>query len=215
MEIFGSYMSDKKSILGQSISICVLDTFVAVVSGLIIFPACFSFGVEPNAGPPLIFETLPNVFINMAGGRIWGTLFFLFMSFASLSTVIAVFENLIASSIENFKWSRIKSSVINCLFMLVACLPCVFGFNLLSGVVLDGKNILDIEDFIVSNVLLPGGAIVYLLFCVSKWGWGFDKYLAEVNKGDGLKMPRWFKPYLQFVLPVLILIILISGLIPS
>jgi NSS family neurotransmitter:Na+ symporter len=151
----------------------------------------------------------------MAGGRIWGTLFFLFMTFASLSTVIAVFENLIASSIENFKWSRIKSSIINCLFMLVACLPCVFGFNLLSGGVLDGKNILDIEDFIVSNVLLPGGAIVYLLFCVSKWGWGFDKYLAEVNKGDGLKMPRWFKPYLQFILPVLILIILISGLIPS
>jgi NSS family neurotransmitter:Na+ symporter len=185
------------------------------MSGLIIFPACFSFGVEPNAGPPLIFETLPNVFINMAGGRIWGTLFFLFMTFASLSTVIAVFENLIASSIENFKWSRKKASLINGLFIAVACLPCVFGFNLLSGFTIDGKNVLDMEDFIVSNILLPGGAIVYLMFCVSKWGWGFDKYIAEVNKGEGLKMPRVLKPYLQFVLPVLILIILISGLIPA
>jgi NSS family neurotransmitter:Na+ symporter len=151
----------------------------------------------------------------MAGGRIWGTLFFLFMTFASLSTVIAVFENLIASSIENFKWSRKKSSLINGLFIAVACLPCVFGFNLLSGFTIDGKNVLDIEDFIVSNILLPGGAIVYLMFCVSKWGWGFDKYIAEVNKGEGIKMPRVLKPYLQFVLPVLILIILTSGLIPA
>ncbi len=214
MEIFGSYMSDKKSITGQSISICVLDTFVAVMSGLIIFPACFSFGVEPNAGPPLIFITLPKVFVNMAGGRIWGTLFFLFMTFASLSTVIAVFENLIASSIENFKWSRKKASIINGLFMAVACLPCVFGFNLLSGFTIGGKNILDIEDFIVSNLLLPIGAIVYLTFCVSKWGWGFENYIAEVNKGDGIKISRKLKPYLQFILPILILIILISGLIP-
>ncbi len=215
MEIFGSYMSDKKSITGQSISICVLDTFVAITSGLIIFPACFSFGIEPNAGPPLIFVTLPNVFINMVGGRIWGTLFFLFMTFASFTTVIAVFENLIASSMENFKWSRKKSSLFNCLFMVIACLPCVFGFNILKDFTLGGKNILDIEDFIVSNVLLPVGAIVYLMFCVSKWGWGFDNYIAEVNKGDGLKMSRKLKPYFQFVLPVLILIILINGLIPS
>ncbi len=215
MEIFGSYMSDKKSILGQSISICSLDTFVAVMSGLIIFPACFSFSVDPRSGPPLIFEALPTVFIDMTGGRIWGSLFFLFMTFASLSTVIAVFENLIASSIENFKWSRKKASIINGLFIAVASLPCIFGFNLLSGFTIGGKNVLDMEDFIVSNVLLPGGAIVYLLFCVSKWGWGFDKYIAEVNKGEGLKMPRAFKPYFQFVLPVLILIILINGLIPA
>lgn len=215
MEIFGSYMSDKKSIPGQSVSICCLDTFVAIMSGLIIFPACFSFGVEPSAGPPLIFITLPNVFVNMAGGRIWGTLFFLFMSFASLSTVIAVFENLIASSIENFKWSRKKSSILNGAFMFVMSLPCVFGFNLLSGFTLGGKNILDIEDFIVSNLLLPIGAIIYLMFCVSKFGWGFENYIAETNKGEGLKMSRKLKPYLQYVLPVLILIILISGLIPT
>ena len=137
------------------------------------------------------------------------------MTFASLTTVIAVFENLIASSMENFKWSRQKSSLFNCLFMAVACLPCVFGFNILKNFTLGGKNILDIEDFIVSNVLLPVGAIIYLMFCVSKWGWGFDNYIAEVNKGDGLKMSRKLKPYFQFVLPVLILIILINGLIPS
>ena len=214
MEIFGSYMTKDKTIAGESVRICILDTFVAVMSGLIIFPACFSFGIEPNAGPPLIFQTLPNVFINMAGGRIWGTLFFLFMTFASFSTVIAVFQNLMAACEENFKWSKKKTALINCIFMLVASLPALLGYNVLSDLrLIGGRDILDTEDFIVSNLLLPIGALVYLLFCVTKFGWGFDNYLEECNTGKGLKMPKWLKPYFQFILPVLILVILITGLI--
>jgi len=213
MEIFGSYMSRDRAITGEAVRICVLDTFVAVMSGLIIFPACFAFDVSPDAGPPLIFQTLPNVFINMPGGRIWGTLFFVFMTFASFSTVIAVFQSLMAACGENFGWSKRKSAIINCIFILVASLPCILGFNILSGVTLGGKNILDIEDFIVSNILLPTGAIVYLSFCVYRFGWGFDNYIDECNTGKGLKMSKKLKPYFQFVLPALILIILISGLI--
>lgn len=213
MEIFGSYMTKDRTIGGQAAQICCLDTFVALMAGLIIFPACFSFGVQPDAGPPLIFVTLPTVFMNMAGGRIWGTLFFLFMSFASFSTVIAVFQNLVAACEENFGWKKKKTVIINCLFMLVASLPCVLGFNLWSEFTIGGKNILDIEDFLVSNILLPTGALVYLTFCVTRFGWGYDKYLAECNEGKGLKLPRWLKPYFQFVLPVLIAVILITGLI--
>lgn len=214
MEIFGSYMSKNNTLTSESIRICGLDTFVAVMSGLIIFPACFSFDVKPDAGPSLIFMTLPKVFANMAGGRLWGTLFFLFMSFASLSTVIAVFENLIASGIDNFGWGRKKSTVINGLLFFFGSIPCVLGYNIWSNVkLIGGRDILDSEDFIVSNLLLPVGALIYLLFCVTKWGWGFDKYLEEVNTGTGIKMSRKIKPYFQFVLPVLILIILISGLV--
>ena len=214
MEIFGSYMSKNQSIPGESVRICALDTFVAVVAGLIIFPACFAYNVQPDAGPPLIFVTLPKVFVNMPGGSIWGSLFFLFMTFASLSTVIAVFENLIANSIESFGWSRKKAVILNLLFMLVASLPCLLGYNVLKDVkLIGGRDILDSEDFIVSNILLPVGALVYLLFCVTKWGWGFDKYIAECNEGTGMKMAKWLKPYLQFVLPVLILVILVNGLI--
>ena len=213
MEIFGSYMSDSNSIPGEAVRICGLDTFVAVMSGLIILPACFAFGVQPDAGPSLIFITLPNVFTNMAGGRIWGTLFFLFMTFASFSTVIAVFQNLIAACEENFGWSKRKAVIINALFMFIASLPCVLGFNIWSGATVGGKNILDIEDFIVSNLLLPLGALVYLIFCVTKFGWGFDNYIAECNKGNGIKMPKLLKHYFRFVLPILILVILISGLI--
>lgn len=213
MEIFGSYMSDDYTLTGESVRICALDTFVAIMSGIIIFPACYSYGVEPDAGPSLIFMTLPKVFIDMPGGRVWGTLFFLFMSFASFSTVITVFENLLATSIDNFGWTRRKAVVINCIFILIASVPCVLGYNLWSGVhIIGGRDVLDSEDFVVSNLLLPIGSLIYLLFCVSKWGWGFDNYIAEVNKGSGLKMPRRIKPYLQFVLPVLILIILIQGL---
>ena len=212
MEIFGSYMTKDRSITGEAVRICALDTFVAIMSGLIIFPACFAFGVEPGAGPPLIFQTLPNVFVNMAGGRIWGSLFFVFMTFASFSTVIAVFQNLMAACEENFGWSKKKTAIINCIFMLVASLPCVLGFNLWSGVTLGGMNILDMEDFVVSNLLLPIGAIVYLLFCVTRFGWGFDNYIEECNTGKGMKMPKWLKPYFQFILPVLILVILITGL---
>ncbi len=216
MEIFGSYMSRDNTLAGEAARICGLDTFVAVMSGLIIFPACFSFGVEPDAGPSLIFVTLPKVFANMAGGRLWGSLFFLFMSFASFSTVIAVFENLLAGCIDNFGWSRKKAALANGVFILIASLPCVLGYNLwfFEATLPNGAvgQVLDIEDFLVSNLLLPLGSLMYLLFCVTKWGWGFDKYLEEANTGKGMKMPRALKPYFQFVLPVLILAILIQGL---
>ena len=215
MEIFGSYMEEKRTLAGESVSICILDTFVALSAGLIIFPACFSFGVQPDSGPQLIFVTLPNVFANMAGGRVWGALFFLFMTFASFSTVIAVFENLLASCIDNFGWDRKKAVLINCALILVLSLPCVLGYNVWSDLhLIGGRDVLDTEDFLVSNLLLPLGSLVYLLFCVTKWGWNFDNYLAEANKGEGIKMPggKLVKNYFRFVLPVLILVILIQGL---
>ncbi len=214
MEVFGSYMSRNNTLTSEAVRICLLDTFVALTAGLIIFPACFSFGVEPDNGPPLIFMTLPKVFLNMSGGRFWGALFFLFMTFASFSTVIAVFENLQASAIDNFGWSRKKASVVNCLFLLAASMPCVLGYNVWNDLqIIGGRGVLDSEDFLVSNLLLPLGSLVYLLFCVSRRGWGFERYLEEANAGEGLKMPRWLKPYFVFVLPVLILIILIQGLL--
>lgn len=213
MQIFGSYMSKDNTLASEASRICVLDTFVALMSGMIIFPACFAYNVDVNAGPPLIFQTLPNVFINMAGGRIWGTLFFLFMTFASFTTVIAVFENLQANLMDNLGMSRKKASIINCIGVLVLSVPCVLGFNVLSFANIGGKNILDMEDFVVSNILLPIGALVFLLFCVTKWGWGFDKYIEEANTGKGMKMPQWFKYYFRFIMPVFIIIILIVGLV--
>lgn len=214
MEIFGSYMSKDHTLTGESIRICALDTFVALMSGLIIFPACFSFNVQPDQGPSLIFVTLPKVFANMAGGRLWGSLFFLFMTFASFSTVTAVFENLLASCIDNFGWTRKKAIIINCIFVFVASMPCLLGYNVLSNIhLIRGNDILGTEDFLVSNLLLPVGSLIYLLFCVSKWGWGFDKYMEEVNTGNGIKMSRHFKFYFQFILPILILVILIQGLL--
>ena len=213
MEIFGSYMSDEHTLPGEAVRICALDTFVALMAGTIIFPACFTFGVAPEEGPALIFQTLPPVFINMAGGRFWGALFFLFMIFASLSTVLAVLENIIAICMDTFGWSRKKAALINGIALLVLSLPCVFGYNIWSDVhIIGGRDILDSEDFIVSNLLLPIGSLVYLLFCVTKWGWGFDKYLAEANRGKGLKFSPKLKPYFQWVLPILILIILVQGL---
>lgn len=213
MEIFGSYMSKDDTLPGESVKICALDTFVAIMAGLIIFPACFSYGVEPDQGPALIFITLPNVFVNMAGGRIWGTLFFLFMTFACFSTIIAVFENIISFCIDMFKISRTKSVIINAVIILIASLPCVFGFNIWSGFELFGQNVLGMEDFLVSNILLPVGSLIYLLFCVTKFGWGFDNYLAECNTGKGMKFARFLKPYFQFVLPILVLIVLVQGFI--
>lgn len=213
MEIFGSYMSKDDTLPGESVKICALDTFVAIMAGLIIFPACFSYGVEPDQGPALIFITLPNVFVNMAGGRIWGTLFFLFMTFACFSTIIAVFENIISFCIDMFGISRKKSVVINAVIILIASLPCVFGFNIWSGFELFGQNVLGMEDFLVSNILLPVGSLIYLLFCVTKFGWGFDNYLTECNTGKGMKFAGFLKPYFQFVLPILVLIVLVQGFI--
>ncbi len=214
MEIFGSYMSDEHTLTGEAVRICALDTFVALMAGTIIFPACFSFGVAPDQGPSLIFVTLPQVFVNMAGGRFWGTLFFLFMIFASFSTVLAVFENILAICMDTFGWSRKKAVLVNFFVLALASLPCVFGYNIWSDLhIIGARDVLDSEDFLVSNILLPGGSLVYLLFCVSKWGWGFDKYIAEVNKGTGIRMSPKLKPYFKYVLPVLILIILLNGLI--
>ena len=214
MEIFGSYMDREHSLAGEGARICALDTFVAIMSGLIIFPACFSYGVEVTAGPKLIFVTLPNVFVNMEGGRLWGSLFFLFMTFASFSTIIAVFENIMSFCMDTFGWSRNKTALINCVIILIASLPCVLGYNVWSDLhLIGGRDVLDSEDFIVSNLLLPIGSLIYLLFCVTKFGWGFDRYIEEANTGSGLKMAKWLKPYFQFVLPLLILIILIQGLV--
>ena len=213
MEIFGSYMGKDRS-FGESMRIAALDTFVAIMSGLIIFPACFAYGINPGAGPELIFITLPNVFIQMPGGRIWGTFFFLFMTFAAFSTIIAVFENIIACCMDKWNVSRKKSALINGVIILVASLPAVFGYNIWSSFQPRGagSTVLDLEDFIVSNLLLPGGSLVFLLFCVTKWGWGFDKYLEETNTGAGVKFPRALRGYVTFVLPVIILVILVLGL---
>ena len=213
MEIFGSYMSKDHTLPSESIKICALDTFVAIMAGLIIFPACFSYGVQPDQGPALIFVTLPNVFVNMAGGRIWGTLFFLFMTFACFSTIIAVFENIISFWIDMFGISRKKSVLINTIIILIASLPCVFGFNIWSGFQIFGQDVLGMEDFLVSNILLPVGSLVYLLFCVTKFGWGFDNYLDECNTGKGIKFSKALKPYFKYVLPVLVLILIVQGFI--
>lgn len=214
MEIFGSYMGKEHTLLGEGARICALDTFVAVSAGLIIFPACFSYNVEVTQGPGLIFVTLPNVFVNMSGGRIWGSLFFLFMTFASFSTVIAVFENIMSSCMDNFGWSRKKAALINGIIILVASVPSVLGYNVWSNIhPIGGRDILDSEDFIVSNILLPLGSLVYLLFCVTRYGWGFEKYREEANIGKGLKVAAWMKWYFLLVLPVLILAIFIIGII--
>ena len=215
MEIFGSYMSRDNTLASEAVRICALDTFVAISAGLIIFPACFSFGISPDSGSKLIFITLPNVFTNMAGGRLWGTLFFLFMTFASFTTVIAVFENILANFMELMNISRRRAAVIGGVIIFIASMPCVLGFNVLSAIKPLGgtSTIFEGEDFVVSNLLLPIGSLIYLLFCVTHWGWGFDQYLQEANTGAGIKLPRWLKPVFQFVLPVLILVILIQGLV--
>jgi len=214
MEIFGSYMSRERTLLSESLQIVSLDTFVAIMAGLIIFPACFSFGVEPDQGPSLLFVTLPRIFINMNGGRIWGTLFFVFMVFASFSTVTAVFENLVATLMDNLEWSRLRSVLFNCVLIMISSIPCVLGFNKWSDLQLIGKRgVLDTEDFIVSNILLPVGSLVFMLFCTWKFGWGAEKYLEEANTGKGARISRHLIPYFKYVLPVLTLIVMIRGLI--
>ena len=215
MQIFGSYMSRDNTLTSEAIRITALDTFVAIMSGLIIFPACFSYNVAPAEGPSLIFVALPKIFMNMKIGRLWGSLFFIFMSFASLSTVTAVFENPISACIDNFGWSRRKSSIINSVLIFVLSLPCLLGFNVLSGVEVFGMNILGMEDFLVSNLLLPVGALIFLIFCTYKFGWGFDNFREEANTGKGVVIGKGLVRYFKFVLPLLILFILISGLIPK
>ena len=215
MAIFGSYIGKERRLLGEAVNVSVLDTFVAFCSGLIIFPACMAYGVEPDAGPGLIFVTLPNVFNNIPMGRFWGSLFFVFLSFAALSTVFAVFENIISCTMDLTGWSRKKTCLINGIAMLILTVPCVLGFNVWSGVQPfgEGSNIMDLEDFLVSNILLPLGTVIFLLFTTSKKGWGFEKFLEEANEGEGLKFPRGLRLYVTYVLPLIVLVLFVMGLI--
>lgn len=214
MAIFGSYIGKERSLMGESVNILVLDTFVAIVAGLIIFPACFTFDVEPSSGPGLLFVAMAKVFNNMAGGRIWGSLFFLFMFFAAMSTVVAVFQNILACVKEIFPWKTVKACIICCLVILVLSVPCALGFNLWSCVkpFTSTSSIMDMEDFLVSNCFLPLGSLCYVLFCVSKKGWGFDNFFAEANAGKGMKLRRWMKPYMTWVLPAVIVVIFFIGI---
>lgn len=215
MAIFGSYIGRERSLMGESVSVALLDTFVAIASGLIIFPACFAYNVSPESGPPLIFVTLPNIFNHLPGGRIWGSLFFIFMSFAALSTVFAVFENIISCTMDISKMSRKKACFVNCILMIILSLPCILGFNLWKNVSIlgNGTNLMDFEDFLVSNIILPLGALIYVLFCVNRSGFGWDNFVKEANQGKGLKVARWMKGYMTYVLPVLIFIIFVLGII--
>lgn len=215
MAIFGSYIGKDRALLGESVNVAVLDTFVALTSGLIIFPACFAYGVEVDSGPQLIFITLPNIFNHLPGGRFWGSLFFVFMSFAAFSTVLAVFENLVACTIDLTGWQRRKACLLNGVLMAVLSLPCALGFNLLSGFqpLGAGSTVLDLEDFLVSNLLLPIGSLAFVLFCTLRGGWGWDNFVSEANTGRGLRVVRWMRPYMTFVLPVLIVVVFVLGLL--
>ena len=215
MEIFGSYMSKKRAITGEAVSIIGVATFVALMAGFIIIPACFAYNVELDSGPSLLFITLPNVFNNMAGGRIWGALFFLFMIFAAVSTVIAVFENILSFAIDLTGCSRKKAVIVNIVVVAVLSMPCVLGFNVWSGFMPFGKGsgVLDLEDFLVSNNLLPLGSLIYLLFCTSRYGWGWKNFLKEADTGEGLKFPKWAKFYVSYILPLIVLFIFVQGYI--
>ncbi len=214
MAIFGSYIGKERALMGEAVNVALLDTFVAFSSGLIIFPACFAYNVNPDSGPPLIFVTLPNIFNNIPMGRFWGSLFFVFLTFAAFSTVLTVFEGIIACTIDIFGWSRKKACIINCVAMLVLSLPCALGFNALSEIKPfgDGTSIMDLEDFIVSNLILPIGSLCFLLFCVSKKGWGWDNFVNEANSGKGLKVQKFMRGYVTYVLPVIIAILFVFGL---
>lgn len=212
--IFGSYIGKDRSLLGESINVGILDTFVAFCSGLIIFPACFAYGVDVNSGPSLLFITLPNIFNNLQGGRLWGSLFFLFMIFAAFSTVIAVFENIMACCSDLFGWSRKKSAYINMALVFVLSLPCALGYNVWSGFMPfgEGTAVLDLEDFVVSNCLLPLGSLVYLIFCVTRYGWGWDNFVEEANTGKGIKIQKWMRGYLTYVLPLIVIALFVIGI---
>ena len=213
LSIFGSYIGKERSLTGEAISVMALDTAVAIMSGLVIFPACFAFEINPGEGPGLVFITLPNVFNEMTGSRLWGSLFFLFMTFAALSTVIAVFQNIIACTREIFGWTQKKATVINGILLITLAIPCILGMTDWSGFQIAGKSIMDLEDFAVSNNLLPLGSVVYLLFCTTRYGWGWDKFVKEANTGSGLKFPtsKAYKFYLTFILPIVILYITIQA----
>lgn len=213
MAIFGSYIIKEHRLLGESLNICLLDTGIALMAGLVIFPACFAFGVDPGEGPGLVFVTLPNIFNQMAGGRIFGTLFFIFMTFAAMSTVIAVFENILSFSIDLWGWDRKKAVLVNGLLIIVLSLPCVLGFNVLGNIqpLGAGSTIQDLEDFIISNNLLPIGSLLYLLFCTRKNGWGWNNFIAEADSGKGIKFPQWARFYVSYILPVIIIFILFMG----
>ena len=212
MAIFGSYLKKDRSLMGEAINVICLDTFVALTAGLIIFPACSAFGVQAEAGPPLVFITLPNIFNNMAGGRIWGSLFFLFMSFAALSTVFAVFENIVACLRDLTGWERKKASWATGIALMVLCMPCVLGFTVLSHITILGLSIMDFEDFVVSNLMLPIGSLMFALFCVTRYGWGWKNFVAEANTGKGAKVQNWMRLYMTFVVPVIIAFIFFYGL---
>lgn len=214
MAIFGSYIGKDRALMGEAVNVALLDTFVAFVSGLIIFPACFANGVQPDSGPSLLFITLPNIFNDMPLGRLWGSLFFIFMSFASLSTIFAVFEGIIASTMDITGWSRKKACLVNGIMMFVLSLPCALGFNLLNFIQPfgDGSTIMDLEDFLVSNMILPIGSLIFVLFCVSKKGWGWNKFVAEANSGKGLKIKKLMRPYMTYVLPIIVFIVFALGL---
>ena len=214
MAIFGSYIGKDRALMGESVRVCLLDTMVAMCAGLIIFPACSAYGVDVKSGPALVFMTLPNVFNHLPMGRLWGSLFFLFMTFAAYSTVLAVFENIISCVCELTGWERKKSCWICCIAIFLLSLPCVLGYNVWSNVrPIAGRDILDSEDFIVSNLLLPGGSLLFIVFCTTRYGWGWDKFLAEANEGTGLKVAKWMRPYMTYVLPVIVAVILVAGLI--
>lgn len=214
MAIFGSYIGKERALLGEAVNVAVLDTFVAVTSGLIIFPACFTFGVDQTSGPALIFITLPNIFNHIPLGRVWGSLFFLFMAFAALSTVLAVFENLISCSMDLTGCSRKKASIVNFVLVAVLSLPCVLGYNVWKSDIFApfGGTIMDLEDFLVSNILLPLGSLVYLLFCVTRYGWGWKNFKAEANTGKGFKIQDWMRYWLVFILPLIVLFIFGYGI---
>lgn len=213
--IFGSYVGKDHTLTGESIRVTLLDTSVAIMAGLIIFPACFAFGVNPGQGPSLIYITLPNIFNSMPFGRVWGTLFFVFMSFAALSTIIAVFENIISFSMDLWGWSRKKSALFNFVMVIILSLPCLLGFNVLSGIqpLGAGTNIMDLEDFVVSNTLLPLGSLIYLMFCTSRYGWGWEKFTKEADTGNGVKFPKWCRFYVTYILPIIVLYIFAQGYI--
>lgn len=209
--IFGSYIGKERKLTGEAINVTVLDTFVAFVAGLIIFPAAFAFDIQPDSGPNLIFITLPNVFNSMPGGRLWGSLFFIFMSFAAMSTVTAVFENIISCFMDRWEMSRKKAVIINLVLIFILSMPCLLGFNVLSGVSILGSDIMGFEDFILSNNLLPLGSLIYLLFCVSKRGWGYENFLKEANEGKGLNFPHKLHFYFKWILPIIVFIIFFVG----